>query len=94
MIPITARLLKLRSGKFTEFFQKEQLSEIFDVMFLTLTFVEPSITREEYDKSPPSYPEMLDAFPVIMRQARFIARAENKEQPAGEAVAETSTGTT
>jgi hypothetical protein len=91
VIPLTARLLKLRGGKFTEF-SEEQLTEIFDVMFLVLTFVEPGVTREEYDKSPPSYPEMLAAFPVIMRQARFIVRGENKDQPAGEAVAETSTG--
>jgi hypothetical protein len=94
VIPITSRLLQLGGSKFSEL-SEDKLTLLYDVMFLTLGFVDPDLTREDFERSPPSYPEMLKAWPIIMRSARFIERkdASAEEPTPGEAPAGSGTGT-
>lgn len=100
VIPITARVLTLGGKRLSEL-GEEELAALFDIAYLTLTAVEPDLTREEYDRNPPAYYELTRAFGTIMEQAGFIrpeekpktAAADDTEKPSGEAPAETSTGT-
>jgi hypothetical protein len=81
VIPVQGRILALRK---VEHLSEGWLSGMFDIAFVTLTFVDPGITREEFDRSPPSYRELIAAFPIIMEQSRFVERGtaektENKQ---------------
>jgi hypothetical protein len=82
VIPMTAALLRLRAA---EHMSEEWLASMFDVTFLALTFLDPGVTREEFDRVPPSYPELIRAFPVIMQQSGFVERAKAAESAPGEA---------
>lgn len=94
VIPLTARFLKLRGSNFNEL-SEEQLWMMFDVAFIVLNFVDPTLTREEFEKSAPTYQELIAAIPVIMRQGRFVRGPKpTGDSSAGEPEAKSpSTGT-
>jgi|GEM_PF-5829998 len=82
IIPLTARLLKLRNASFSDL-SEEELRALFDIAYIALAFVEPTVTREQFDRSPPTFIELMAAFPAILRQGRFPTAASG-ETNAGE----------
>lgn len=102
-IPITRRLLKLRGRMLSEL-DEAGLEDLHDIGFLTLSSLEPELTKEAYDARPAAYHELVKAFSTIMVQSGFVSQESlneaaalakqqlAKEQAAGEAKAESGTG--
>lgn len=83
IIPLTVRLLRMRNANIgsVEEMTEEKLLTLYDVAYLALTLVDPTVSREKFDARPPSYPELLAAIPVIMRQSRFVDSVPAGEKP-------------
>lgn len=75
-----------------DLFTQERMQEISTIVFTALTRGHKSITRDEFDDMPISFPEMIDALEAIRIQARMFKPVPKNGVDTGE-VAGTSTGT-
>lgn len=89
IIKITGRMSHLQHIRLNELTEQD-IEALYDIVFIALQRAHPDVDREKFDDMPIKPRQLMNAFPVIMRQSGL----DMKETEPGKAEAQSpSTGT-